>query len=302
VSQSKIGIKIADGSFYPILDELGKGKKRLIVTTVKDNQASVQIDLYRGMGEDIADASYVGSLVIDNIEPAPKGEPNIELVVGIDDEGNLNASARDRVTNEKQSLSISLESLSEEGIYEIPEFELTEFEEHREEETGPEEEEEYEAEVYNHEEEASTEQKGRKKISTVSLIAFVFLGLVTLALIAFLIYTIFRGPPVPPLTAEAKSTVVESPTDAEVVDKPPEEKTRGSPEGAGLEEKELPEAKEQTGEGKWYYIKWGDTLWEISETFYNTPWLYEDIAKENKIKNPHRIFAGSTIYIPSRTK
>ena len=40
----------ADGSFYPVLEEGTPGRKRVILTTVKDNQGGAQIDLYRGGG------------------------------------------------------------------------------------------------------------------------------------------------------------------------------------------------------------------------------------------------------------
>ena len=48
-----------------------------------------------------------------------------------------------------------------------------------------------------------------------------------------------------------------------------------------------------------YRIKWGDTLWDISKTYYRTPWLYKKIAKDNKIKNPDLIFAETYINIKS---
>ena len=42
-----IGIKLADGSFYPILEEGTAKTYQLDLTTVKDGQTKVQIDLYR---------------------------------------------------------------------------------------------------------------------------------------------------------------------------------------------------------------------------------------------------------------
>ena len=48
---SEIGIKLADGSFYSVLEQDFTGRKKLVVTTSRDNQDSVQIDLYRGSGE-----------------------------------------------------------------------------------------------------------------------------------------------------------------------------------------------------------------------------------------------------------
>jgi nucleoid-associated protein YgaU len=52
--------------------------------------------------------------------------------------------------------------------------------------------------------------------------------------------------------------------------------------------------------GAWYWIRWGDTLWGISASFYKNPWLYDSIARHNSIPNPDLIYAGSRIYIPEK--
>ncbi|HAK46565.1 MAG TPA: peptidoglycan-binding protein, partial [Spirochaeta sp.] len=123
MDNSTIGIKVADGTYFPILEEERTGKKKLVLTTVNDDQASVQIDLYKGEGQELNDALYIGSLVIEDIMPAMKGDPEIELLIGIDSDGNLNAEAGDTATSERQSLSVSLESLDD-GDFSSPNFEL----------------------------------------------------------------------------------------------------------------------------------------------------------------------------------
>ncbi len=125
-ARAKIGIRLADGKFYPILEEGAASKKRLVVTTVKDDQPSVQIDVYRS-GE--ASDAYIGSLIIENIPPRPSGEPDIRLDLGLDDQDNLNAMAREESTGEHQTLAVSLRSLAEEEKYEIPDFDFQEDEE-----------------------------------------------------------------------------------------------------------------------------------------------------------------------------
>ena len=47
-----------------------------------------------------------------------------------------------------------------------------------------------------------------------------------------------------------------------------------------------------------YKIKWGDTLWDIADTYYKNPWKYKFIAKHNNIKNPDHIISGTFIEIP----
>jgi hypothetical protein len=46
-----------------------------------------------------------------------------------------------------------------------------------------------------------------------------------------------------------------------------------------------------------YQIRWGDTLWDISQAFYRSPWHYPKIARDNNISNPDHIIAGSNLRI-----
>ena len=48
-----------------------------------------------------------------------------------------------------------------------------------------------------------------------------------------------------------------------------------------------------------YKIVWGDTLWDISNAYYKTPWKYKRIANYNGIKNPDHIISGNWILIPA---
>ncbi len=355
MSGSTIGIKTADGKYYPVLEEGSGKKKRLVVTTVKDNQSKVQIDLYRGIGPKLEDAKYVGSLVIENIPPAPKGEPEIELYIGIDDEGNLNATAHDLVTDEKQTLSLSIDSLSEGETYDVPDFDIDEdidFEKlEREYESSVEglsvEDSEFEESVSGEGaeiEEIVSEQESleestltgeaypiedtdrrrryieKRKRNPLFMILFVLLGLVIVAVIAYFIFINLRGEEVPPLIGgnpthkvlpvvsdNKKTEVIEesSPANSSTVVK----KEESSKPKTGDKSKEVggtdtakrvtTEKKSQKG-GMWYRIKRGDTLWDISATFYRNPWLYPVIARKNKIRNPDLIFAGTKIFIPER--
>jgi len=123
---STIGIKIANGEFYSIIEENSQVKKRLVLTTVHNQQQSVQIDLYRSSAGSMADAFYVGSLVLENIKPKPKGEPSIELVISSDSSGNITADAVDLdASGERQTLNVSLKSMDEENLgADIPDFEF----------------------------------------------------------------------------------------------------------------------------------------------------------------------------------
>ena len=47
-----------------------------------------------------------------------------------------------------------------------------------------------------------------------------------------------------------------------------------------------------------YKVKRGDCLWTISRRFYGQGRMYQKIAKENKLKDPNKIYPGQVIKIP----
>ncbi len=122
-----IGIKTADRKFYQVLREQGSRKKRVVLTTVHEGQTSAQIDLYRGQGDSFEQPEYVGSLLLEDIDPQIKGEPDIQLLLELDEDGNLSASAKELRSGSYQSLSLQLESLSQNDVYDIPDFEIGEL-------------------------------------------------------------------------------------------------------------------------------------------------------------------------------
>ena len=115
-----IGIKIANGTFFPILNSEDRIKKRVILTPVAEGQTDVKIDIFRGDGEGMFNPVYVASLILNNIEADADKGTEIELLIGISDENILDAEAYDKISGEKQLLSISLEALDETDFFEIP--------------------------------------------------------------------------------------------------------------------------------------------------------------------------------------
>lgn len=124
-----IGIKLADGSFYPILEEGAPGKKALGLVTAKDNQTRVIVDLYRSKDGSMDDAEYVDSLQIDNLVAREKGSSEINLKVGLDDEGKLTAELVDPETGAVSNADVTLVSRTLEERLAPSEFDLTETEE-----------------------------------------------------------------------------------------------------------------------------------------------------------------------------
>jgi hypothetical protein len=57
----------------------------------------------------------------------------------------------------------------------------------------------------------------------------------------------------------------------------------------------------QSESGLYYTIEKGDTLWDISKHFYDSPWVWPDLWHENDyIGNPHWIYPGERIRIFGR--
>jgi hypothetical protein len=292
VSDSSIGIKIADGSYYPILEHGYTGTKKLTVTTAKDNQDKVQIDLYSGAAPSQAPARYIGTLVIENIPPATKGEPEIELMIGVDGEGQLSAEASDSSTGESQRFSTSVAGFSSE-----PEFSAVEFPEAEKSDTISFEEPPLTGEAYPVGEADRREGRLRRTGPNIFLLVlFVVLGVLLVAAVAYFVYRSIQGPRIPPLTASGTAATAPAqpaaPKPAAAVPAPEPVSPKPAPAAPAAA------AATDTRPEVTYRIKKGDTLWDISATYYRNPWLYPRLAKANDIKNPDLIFAGTRITIP----
>lgn len=119
-----IGIKLADGSFYPIMEEGKPCRKNLGLTTVKDNQTRVLVDLYRSKTGTMEDAEYVDSLQIDNLVEHPNGEANISLNIALDENNKLSADMNDPETGGTSNANITLVSRTVEERLEPTNYEL----------------------------------------------------------------------------------------------------------------------------------------------------------------------------------
>jgi hypothetical protein len=317
-----IGIKIANGEFYSIIEENSTVKKRLVLTTVHDKQRSVQIDLYKSYAKTMADALYIGSLVVENIKPRPRGEPSIEMVISSNRNGDITAEAIDMDTTAKGEhhvLTVSLKSLDEDNRdVDIPDFEL---EQHEGPPTG----------LY--ERARKVKKSGESKGSPV--LTFVLVGLAVILLVLALWFFFLRHQGIVPYVfpferprPPAEFTVPETPPPAQPpavqtpppVQSPPPAVQPPPRQPEVIQAPVQPPAPRPTAnrvrppapvssynvpasipiDGAPYKIRWGDTLWDISEAFYRNPWLYPRIARFNNIRNPNLIISGTTIRIPPK--
>ena len=76
-------------------------------STAQDDQSAVDIVVLQGERERAADNRVLGRFRLENIRPAPRGTPQIEVTYDIDANGILNVSARDLDTGAEQRITIS---------------------------------------------------------------------------------------------------------------------------------------------------------------------------------------------------
>lgn len=120
----EIGIKLADGSFYPIMEDGAPCNKKLVLTTVKDNQTHVLVDLYRSKTGTMEDAEYIDSLQIDNLVQHPNGSVELSLNIGLDENNKLSASMNDPETGASSTADVTLVSRTMEERLEPTNYEV----------------------------------------------------------------------------------------------------------------------------------------------------------------------------------
>ncbi len=74
-----------------------------IFSTAEDNQSAVDVVVLQGERERASDNRVLGRFRLENIRPAPRGVPQVEVTFDIDANGILHVSARDKDTGAEQT-------------------------------------------------------------------------------------------------------------------------------------------------------------------------------------------------------
>ncbi|GMO49950.1 MAG: LysM peptidoglycan-binding domain-containing protein [Termitinemataceae bacterium] len=347
---SMIGIKVADGEFYPIVEENSGSSKRLVLTTAHDNQDSVQIDLFTSRTATMEHARYIGTIIVDSVTGKKTGEPSIELLITAETDGEISAEAFDAGNDQHHHLSVSLNTLDVDKIGNTADDIIG----------------------LDDEEISSTysNKSSARKASKAPVIAIT--AIVICAVLLLLWFMLFRNlikprdlndlpnptsqteaeedgseiaavnepdplslalaenghvsleeinipqneeePPVelvseteipPPPTEEnaaiEENTVIEIPKIVEqplVVEDHKIVVKGDEPSGSGAPVTKIHPVYPVPNTGTTYKLKWGDTLWDVSNVYYRDPWYYKYLANFNRIQNPNKVRAGKTINIP----
>lgn len=389
MESGSIGIKLANNTFFPIMAAGAEGNKTLELTTVRENQTSVQIDLYRSKSDSpdqtLDNAEYIGTLCIEDISEKPAGDPTIGLKIKVNEENELSAEAVDLDSGSKQSLNVSLKTLDKSSFTDLPDFDImfdhkeaepldftietddpsgaddgldnidfdsleggNQFQKEREEtfSTAAEKPDENEnlffdppqntavpAGLYDSaENDRAKERKGVFMPAWLCVLILV-VGIAALALALIFAWKLFfsgdsdaarkqpavertneqpesggRSEPSPAAPAESAGATEPESEPGSVGTAETARETEPTPPPVSerevvVEETEpLPPREPEPvpkSENVFYRIKWGDTLWDLAETYYRDPWKYSYIARYNDIKNPNLIIAGRYLVIPA---
>jgi hypothetical protein len=301
-----IGIKLYDDTFVPVLTEGEIKNKKLVLTTVKDNQSKAIIELYEGTSDRCINNEYLGKLVISIDRETVKGEPGIEVHLRLDEAGMLYAKAWDVETGIESTIKI--ESTATHRIH--PET-MSDNEIRNLGDSGT------QAKIDGYDKTATESRKqsgdtiGIIKLILIVLIIAVIAGLVGVGLYLIVnnLGRLFKPSttttvtiPVTTTTVELTTTTLKNTVTTTTVKKLITTTTtvRKSATTTTVRKESINGVKNM--QGRKHYIRRGDNLWNICKKYYKDPWYYPDLAKRNEIRNPRVIYAGTYLIIPDKSE
>jgi molecular chaperone DnaK len=109
VTPLSLGLETLGGVMTKVIDRNTTipARRTEVFSTAEDNQSAVDVVVLQGERELAADNRVLARFRLENIRPAPRGVPQIEVTFDIDANGILHVSARDEETGAEQKVTIS---------------------------------------------------------------------------------------------------------------------------------------------------------------------------------------------------
>lgn len=109
VTPLSLGVETLGGLMTKIIERNTTIPTRRTETfsTAQDNQPAVDVVVLQGERERAADNRVLGRMRLENIRPAPRGEPQVEVTYDVDANGILNVSAKDKDTGAEQKITVT---------------------------------------------------------------------------------------------------------------------------------------------------------------------------------------------------
>ncbi|MCS7479149.1 molecular chaperone DnaK [Umezawaea endophytica] len=109
VTPLSLGVETRGGVMTRIIERNTTipARRSEVFSTAEDNQPAVDVVVLQGERERAADNRVLGRFQLSGIRPAPRGEPQVEVIFDIDANGILEVTARDKDTGAEQGITIS---------------------------------------------------------------------------------------------------------------------------------------------------------------------------------------------------
>ncbi len=109
VTPLSLGVETMGGVMTKVIERNTTipARRSEVFSTAEESQSAVDIVVLQGERERAGDNRTLGQFRLENIRPAPRGVPQIEVTFDIDANGILNASARDQDTGTEQRITVS---------------------------------------------------------------------------------------------------------------------------------------------------------------------------------------------------
>ncbi len=214
-----VAIKTADESFYILFNVNFRGKKRMVLTTERDEQDEISIEFYRSKGVDMLNPKLMEIITLENLPKLERGALDVNLTVELNDEQVCEIHAEIEGTGISSGKSLDLKRSSQPTDITALEKEEQEMvgegiEEPSEGTTGAEQpiqpiDEDfvlgidpnisYDRETVRAERRVKRRKRAVKKLYLPMIILYLLVGAGALILLAFFIFLGIQVPPLPVL-------------------------------------------------------------------------------------------------------